>query len=44
LDVKDWLEIKPREKFFELSKYAEFLKEENLERRCDVSWHKELGI
>jgi hypothetical protein len=32
LDVKDWLEIKPREKLLlELSKYAEFLKEENLE-------------
>ncbi|ESK57493.1 hypothetical protein [Acinetobacter tjernbergiae] len=45
LDVKDWLDIKPREKLlFKLSKYAEFLKEENLERRCDVSWHKELGI
>ena len=38
LDVKNWLEMKPREKLlFELSKYANFLKEENLERRADSS-------
>ncbi|MCH7333353.1 hypothetical protein [Acinetobacter modestus] len=37
-DVKDWLEIKPREKLlFELSKYADFLKEGNIQRRADFS-------
>ncbi|MCU4580232.1 hypothetical protein KTJ32_04360 [Acinetobacter gyllenbergii] len=37
LDVKDWLDIKPREmRLFKLSEYACFLKETDIQKRTDI--------
>ena len=43
LDLKDWLEVKPREKLISmLSKQAEFFSETDFAKRADLKWQKEI--